>query len=94
MEATFTFFTSNSERTKRSLRKSLLTAHRLALHFFIVATTRIWPNQLAQYESQTIFNYDFDLFQFLAKNSNSLCYRGIWRCVRIPGWNRELSGIA
>ena len=62
MEATVTFFTSNGERTERTLRRSQVTAQRLAmmfkvsikytaLHFFIVAATRIWPNQPAQYES-------------------------------------------
>ena len=33
MEATFTFFTSNGERTERSLRKSQVTAQRLAMMF-------------------------------------------------------------
>ena len=83
MEATFTSFTSNGERTERTWRKSQVTAQRPAMMFkvsikwiafnsFIVAATRIWLNQLAQYQIQTIFNYNFNLFQFLAKNSNSL----------------------
>ena len=59
MEATFTFFTSNGEQTERSFRKLQVTAQRLAmmfkismkqiaLHFFLVTATRIWPYQLTQ----------------------------------------------
>ena len=33
MEATFTFFTSNGEHTERTLRKSQVTAQRLAMMF-------------------------------------------------------------
>ena len=33
MEATFTFFTSNGEHTERTLRKSQVTAKRLAIVF-------------------------------------------------------------
>ena len=35
MEATFTFFTSSGKRTERTLRKSQVTAHRLAMMFKI-----------------------------------------------------------